>query len=250
MRTGSALRTRRRLGRFRYGPGVCKVDWALSGPVPWEAPACRKAGTVHVGGTLEEVATSESEVAAGRHAERPFCLVAQPGVVDATRAPAGRQTLWAYCHVPSGSTVDMTERIEAQIERFAPGFRDLILARATKTAATGRGGKPQLRRRRHHRRHGHPAPDPLPADPALGQLQDLGARPVPLLRLDAPRRRRPRHVRLLGREDCAQGPGQNADKLIEGGASLPRRAPVITLRTRHRSHPWAAGAPTFYRYGP
>jgi len=123
------------LGHFRYGPGVCKVDWALSGPVPWDAPACRRAGTVHVGGTLEEVATSESDVAAGRHAERPFCLVAQPGVVDVTRAPEGKQTLWAYCHVPSGSTVDMTERIEAQIERFAPGFRDLVLARVTKTAA-------------------------------------------------------------------------------------------------------------------
>jgi len=130
------------LGRFRYGPGVCKVDWALSGPVPWEAPACRTAGTVHVGGTLEEVATSEAEVAAGRHAERPFCLVAQPGVVDFTRAPRGKQTLWAYCHVPSGSTVDMTERIEAQIERFAPGFRDLILARATKTAAQGEQENP------------------------------------------------------------------------------------------------------------
>ena len=123
------------LGRFRYGPGVCKVDWALSGPVPWEAPACRQAGTVHVGGTLEEVAASEAEVAAGRHPERPFCLVAQAGVVDPSRAPDGKHTLWAYCHVPSGSSVDMTERIEAQIERFAPGFRDLVLARATKTAA-------------------------------------------------------------------------------------------------------------------
>lgn len=123
------------VGRFRYGPGVCKVDWALSGPVPWEAPACRQAGTVHVGGTFEEVAASEAAVAAGRHAERPFCLVAQPGVVDPSRAPAGQHTLWAYCHVPSGSSVDMTGLIEAQIERFAPGFRHLVLARATKTAA-------------------------------------------------------------------------------------------------------------------
>jgi phytoene dehydrogenase-like protein len=130
------------LRRFRYGPGVCKVDWALSGPVPWDAAACRRAGTVHVGGTMEEVALSESEVAAGRHAERPFCLVAQPGVVDVTRAPDGKQTLWAYCHVPSGSTVDMTERIEAQIERFAPGFRDLVLARVTKTAAQAEEANP------------------------------------------------------------------------------------------------------------
>jgi len=126
---------RRALERFRYGPGVCKVDWALSGPVPWQAPACREAGTVHVGGAFADVARSESEVAAGRHPERPFCLVAQPGVVDASRAPAGQHTLWGYCHVPSGSGVDMSERIEAQIERFAPGFRDLILARSVRTAA-------------------------------------------------------------------------------------------------------------------
>jgi len=126
---------RRALERFRYGPGVCKVDWALSGPVPWAAPACREAGTVHVGGTFAEVARSESEVNAGRLPERPYCLVAQPGVVDPTRAPAGRQTLWAYCHVPSGSAVDASGRIEAQIERFAPGFRDLILAKAVRTAA-------------------------------------------------------------------------------------------------------------------
>jgi phytoene dehydrogenase-like protein len=126
---------RRALERFRYGPGVCKVDWALSGPVPWDAAACREAGTVHVGGTFDEVARSESDVAAGRHPEAPFCLVTQAGVVDPGRAPEGKQTLWGYCHVPSGSTVDMSGRIEAQIERFAPGFRDLILARSVRTAA-------------------------------------------------------------------------------------------------------------------
>jgi phytoene dehydrogenase-like protein len=126
---------RRALTRYRYGAGVCKVDWALSGPVPWEAPACRQAGTVHVGGSFEQVAAAEAEVAAGRHPDHPFCIVAQPGVVDGTRAPPGSHTLWAYCHVPAGSRVDMTERIEAQIERFAPGFRQLVLARATKTAA-------------------------------------------------------------------------------------------------------------------
>jgi phytoene dehydrogenase-like protein len=127
-------RYRRGVARFEHGPGICKVDWALSGPVPWEAEACRVAGTVHVGGTLEEVATSEAEVAAGRHPDRPYCLVTQPGIVDPTRAPEGHQTLWAYCHVPNGSDVDMTGRIEAQIERFAPGFKDLILARSTVTA--------------------------------------------------------------------------------------------------------------------
>ncbi|MGE5285849.1 MAG: phytoene desaturase family protein [Micromonosporaceae bacterium] len=129
------LRTRKALQRFRHGPGVCKVDWALRGPVPWAAQACKDTATVHIGGTLAEVARSESEVAAGRHPERPYCIVAQPGVVDPTRAPAGGQTLWGYCHVPAGSAVDMTERIEAQIERFAPGFRGLILARSTTTAA-------------------------------------------------------------------------------------------------------------------
>ena len=126
---------RRALQRFRYGPGACKVDWALSGPVPWRAAACAEAGTVHLGGTFAEVAGSEAEVAAGRHPERPFCLVTQPGVVDPSRAPAGQHTLWGYCHVPPGSTVDMAGRIEAQIERFAPGFRDLILARSVRTAA-------------------------------------------------------------------------------------------------------------------
>jgi phytoene dehydrogenase-like protein len=127
-------RDRRALGRFRYGPGVCKVDWALSGPVPWQAEACRKTVTVHLGGTIEEVAMSEAEVAAGQHPDRPYCIVAQPGVVDPTRAPHDQQTLWAYCHVPPGSTVDMSARIEAQIERFAPGFRDLVLARVVRTA--------------------------------------------------------------------------------------------------------------------
>ncbi|MFZ0248950.1 MAG: NAD(P)/FAD-dependent oxidoreductase [Acidimicrobiales bacterium] len=133
---GDALPSRaaRALARYRYGPGVCKVDWALSEPVPWEAEACRQAATLHVGGTFEEIARSEADVNAGRHAERPYCLVTQPCVVDPSRAPEGRHTLWAYCHVPNGSPVDMTERIEAQIERFAPGFRDVILARSTFTA--------------------------------------------------------------------------------------------------------------------
>jgi phytoene dehydrogenase-like protein len=111
------------------------VDWALSGPVPWQAAACQEAGTVHLGGTLAEIARSEAQAVAGKHAEQPYCLVAQPGVVDASRAPAGQHTLWGYCHVPSGSTADMSDRIEAQIERFAPGFRELILARSVRTAA-------------------------------------------------------------------------------------------------------------------
>jgi phytoene dehydrogenase-like protein len=134
---GSRLSPRhaRALRRFRYGPGVCKVDWALSGPVPWAAEPCRATATIHVGGTLEEIAHSESLVASGRHPERPFCIAVQPCVVDPTRAPAGHHTFYAYCHVPSGSAVDMSERIEQQIERFAPGFRDLVQARSCVTAA-------------------------------------------------------------------------------------------------------------------
>jgi phytoene dehydrogenase-like protein len=120
---------RRALEAYRYGPGVFKVDYALDGPVPWKSKDCLRAGTVHVGGTLDEIADGEREVAHGRHPERPFVLVAQQSLFDASRAPDGKHTLWAYCHVPNGSTMDMSARIEAQIERFAPGFRDRILAR-------------------------------------------------------------------------------------------------------------------------
>lgn len=126
-------RYRRRLSRFRRGPGIFKVDYALSGPVPWRAEACRRAGTVHVGGTFAEIAHALAEVTQGRPAERPFVLVAQQSLFDPSRAPEGKHTLWAYCHVPNGSTEDMTSRIEAQLERFAPGFKDLVLARAVRS---------------------------------------------------------------------------------------------------------------------
>jgi phytoene dehydrogenase-like protein len=117
---------RRRLERFRYGPGVFKLDLALDGPVPWTAPECALAGTVHLGPTLEEIAAGEAAVWRGEHPARPFALVAQQSLFDPARAPAGAHTLWAYCHVPHGSTADMTEPILAQIERFAPGFRGRI----------------------------------------------------------------------------------------------------------------------------
>jgi phytoene dehydrogenase-like protein len=120
------------LSRFKYGPGVFKLDYALSEPVPWRASECRRAGTIHVGGTFEEIAASELTVSRGGHPDRPYVLVGQQSLVDATRAPAGHHTLWAYCHVPNGSGVDMTSAIEAQIERFAPGFRDCVLARAAR----------------------------------------------------------------------------------------------------------------------
>ena len=119
---------RRQLEHFRYGPGVFKVDYALDGPVPWRDPACATAMGLHLGGTLEEIAAAEHDVAQGEHPERPYVLVGQQSLFDGTRAPEGKQTVWAYCHVPNGSTVDMRPAIEAQFERFAPGFRDRVLA--------------------------------------------------------------------------------------------------------------------------
>ncbi len=124
-------RYRRALKRYRYGPGVFKVDFALDGPVPWETQECLRAGTVHLGGTLDDVSVGEAAVARGEHPERPFVLLAQQSLFDDTRAPEGKHTVWAYCHVPNASGFDMTERIERQIERFAPGFRDRVLAKAT-----------------------------------------------------------------------------------------------------------------------
>lgn len=119
------------LERFRYGPAAFKVDYALSAPIPWKASDCLRAATVHLGGTFEEIAASEKAVRSGQHADRPFVLLAQPSLFDSSRAPEGRHTAWAYCHVPNGSQVDMLERIENQIDRFAPGFREIVLARRT-----------------------------------------------------------------------------------------------------------------------
>jgi phytoene dehydrogenase-like protein len=129
---GDALPPRymRALRRYRHGPGVFKLDWALDGPIPWRSEECRRAATVHVGGTLDEIAESERAPRSGRHAERPYVLLTQPSLFDDSRAPPGKHTAWAYCHVPAGSTEDMTERMEDQVERFAPGFRDLVLARS------------------------------------------------------------------------------------------------------------------------
>jgi phytoene dehydrogenase-like protein len=123
-------RYRQQLERYRYGMGVFKVDWALAAPIPWTADACRRAGTVHLGGTLNEIAASEKGVWEGKSVERPFVLLSQPTLFDPSRAPAGKHVAWGYCHVPSGSTVNMLDRVEQQIERFAPGFRDCVLGRS------------------------------------------------------------------------------------------------------------------------
>jgi len=119
----------RRLARYRYGPAAFKVDYALRCPIPWKASECLRAATVHLGGSAEEIAASEAATSQGRHSERPFVLLVQPSLFDSTRAPAGKHTAWAYCHVPNGSEFDMLPILEAQIERFAPGFRDCVLAR-------------------------------------------------------------------------------------------------------------------------
>ncbi len=132
------------LRQYRYGPGVFKVDWALDGPVPWRDAACTRAGTLHLCGTMEEMAASERAPWQGRAPERPYVLFAQPSLFDPSRAPAGKHTAWAYCHVPHGSTEDMTDRIEAQVERFAPGFRDRILARHTAGPAALQRANPTI----------------------------------------------------------------------------------------------------------
>jgi phytoene dehydrogenase-like protein len=138
------LRYRRRLAHWRYGPGVFKVDYALDAPIPWRAAEVATAATVHLGGSLAEIAESERDVWEGRHPRRPFVLLAQHSLFDDTRAPAGQHTVWAYCHVPNRSTVDMREAIETQIERFAPGFREHILAVATRTTADLERENPNL----------------------------------------------------------------------------------------------------------
>lgn len=135
---------RRQLEAYRYGPAAFKVDWALDGPVPWRAPECARAATVHLGGTLEAIAAAERDVWVGRHPERPFAILVQPSLFDPSRAPAGRHTVWAYCHTPNGSAFDMLPRLEQQIERFAPGFRDRILARSVLTPAALEQYNPNL----------------------------------------------------------------------------------------------------------
>src|SRR6266498_2807315 len=141
---GMAAAYRRRLESFRHAPGIFKIDYALGSPVPWKAEECRRAGTIHLGGTLDEIAAAERDISLGKIPERPFVLVAQQSLFDETRAPDGQHTLWAYCHVPFDCKMDMSEKIESQIERFAPGFRDCILARHKLSAADLGKSNPNL----------------------------------------------------------------------------------------------------------
>ena len=209
---------------FRYGPGVFKVDWALDGPVPWAAEGSRRAATLHLGGTMAEVAASEADVAAGRHPDRPYVLFVQYAPWDPGRAPDGKAVAWAYCHVPAGSTVDMTERIEAQVERFAPGFRDRILARATRSPAQMEaydandvggdinGGIQDIRQ--------------LVFRPvAVARSVPPRRRAVPVLVLGAARRRRPRDERVPRRAVGAPArPGLSDRRLQPSGVAPCRRS--------------------------
>jgi phytoene dehydrogenase-like protein len=138
------LAYRTKLERYRYGMGVFKMDWALSSPIPWKAAECRRAGTIHLGATFDEIARSEQAAWTGTVVDQPYVLLSQPTVVDSSRAPAGKHIAWAYCHVPGGSTIDMIDRIERQIERFAPGFRDCVLARSVRTPADIEADNPNL----------------------------------------------------------------------------------------------------------
>jgi phytoene dehydrogenase-like protein len=185
----------RRLERFRYGVGVYKMDYALDSPVPWKDPNCQRVAGLHLGGTFREIAAAEHATFHGQHPERPFVLVAQASPFDPTRAPAGKATVWAYCHVPHGSTVDMSERITAQFERFAPGFRDRILAVSRRDSAAVEAYNPNyiggdinggVQDWRQFFTARCCAPCPIPPQPAH----------LSLLVLHPTRRRRARHVRL------------------------------------------------------
>jgi phytoene dehydrogenase-like protein len=134
----------KKLMKYRYGPGVFKLDWALDGPIPWMNGDCRKAAALHLGGTLEEIALAEREAWQGKNSEKPFVILSQPSLFDSSRAPDGKHTAWAYCHVPNSSGFDMTERIEAQVERFAPGFGKLVLARSAMSPAALEKDNPNL----------------------------------------------------------------------------------------------------------
>ena len=211
---------RSQLAAYKYGPAAFKIDYALSSPIPWNAYGCMRAATVHVGGSLDEIAASEAAMATGQTSAKPFVLLAQPTPFDPARAPEGKHIAWAYCHVPNGSTESeaTVQRIEQQIERFAYGFGNCILGRHVSPAIrTGSYGRQPGRRRHRWRRH-QPAPDPLPTH--LADLPHLRPGHLPVLVLNASRRRRPRHVRSQRRP---HGPAQTQALIWRGRAGLLAR---------------------------
>ncbi len=230
---------RRRLEGFRYGPGVVKVDWALSDPIPWTAEGARRAGTVHVGGTLDEIRAAEAEVAAGRHPERPFVIVVQQSRFDQSRAPEGRHTGWAYCHVPErvdrrhdGADRGPARALRARLPGHDPG--------ALGPPAGRHGGvQPELRRRRHQRRHRGPAPALHPAGRAARPLLDADPRDLSLLVVDPAGRRRPRHVWCLGSPVSAP-PGVRRPGLSAGRGPLASRGRLLLPPARPCGLPPAA----------
>ena len=193
----------RRLEAYRYGPGVFKLDWALDAPIPWRAAGCARAATIHLGGTLDEIAESELEAWQGVEPRLPFVILTQPSLFDSTRAPAGLHTAWAYCHVPNGSTVDCTEAIESQVERFALGFRASILARHAMNTARAPAAERESPGRRHQWRRAGFLAASVAAHAAA--VSNSAAPPLSLFRLHSTRRRRTRHVRLSRRAPCSRG---------------------------------------------
>ena len=202
----------------------------------------RRAGTMHLGGTLDEIAASERAPERGETSDRPFVLLAQPTMFDPSRAPEGRHTAWAYCHVPNGSTVDMTDAIERQIERFAPGFGELVLARNAMGPARPRATEREPGRRRHRRRLERASPAASRALHSARAVLDAARRRLPLLGLHASRRRRPRHVRLPG-----GARGATSGRLTSRSATQPGRHATLEREAggaaRAESHPSARAEP-------
>jgi phytoene dehydrogenase-like protein len=193
---------RRQLERYRYGPGVFKVDWALSQPIPWRASDCLRAGTVHLGGTFEEIAASERAPGRGTMSDRPFVLLSQPTLFDPSRAPAGKHVAWAYCHVPNGWSGSALEAIESQVERFAPGFRECILGRAVFSTEAMQPWNENLVGGDIN--GGSVSGLQFFLRPTWRQYATPSERGLPVLVVHTPGRRGPRHVRLLGRPVGAQ----------------------------------------------
>ena len=233
---------RRAIRRYRYGSGVAKVDFALDGPVPWTNPEVGLAPTVHLGGSREEIAAAENAVrrglqpgvddAAPRH---PYVLATQPTVADPSRAPAGKHVLWAYTHVPAGSTLDATELVTREVERFAPGFRDLVLASAQRTRHRPRRPQRELRRRRHLRGRAHPHAVREAPGGVDGAVAHAAAGRLPLLERDAPRPGRARHERVVGGQARAAG-------AVRHRVTPPIERPARAVSRPHRGSRYALRA--------